>query len=167
MAGGNILGKAGRYVDAVEPILGNMSKAAQDANRNRDNNAANNENASVARDKFALSAPGTRMSQSVRASLINNASPSRANWGGPGSGLRGQTVNFSGGATQGLESLDPRARNLADDVMTRNLQAQLAGGDDDTPFLDQIGHESTSDRIIGGLSTGASILQGIRKARGR
>lgn len=168
-AGGSILGgikgiagKVSPYLDKLGPVLGNMAKAGAEANANRDRILPSMEAAQLARDKFALDAPGTRMSQSLEASILKNAQPSNVNWAGPGSGARGQVPTFTGGFTGALANLDPETRQLADTVLHKDLQDQLAGGDDATKWLDQFGHESAMDKIIGGASTGVNIWDALR-----
>ena len=68
-----------------------------------------------------LEAPNKRLDTSVRASRIANAQPVSASWGGPGSGMRGGTVKFSGGKSQ---PLDPRTKELANDVLLQELEQQ-------------------------------------------
>lgn len=162
-AGSSILGTVDKYAGKVAPILGNMAKAGAEANANRDRILPSMESAQLARDKFALEAPGTRMGQSLKASILKNVQPSHVDWGGPGSGLRGQVPTFTGGFTGALANLDPETRQLADTVLHKDLQDQLAGGDDSTRWLDQFGKESLKDKIIGGASTGASIWDAIRR----
>lgn len=157
-----IAGKVSPYLDKLGPVLGNMAKAGAEANANRDRILPSMEAAQLARDKYALEAPSTRMSQSVKASILKNAQPSNVNWAGPGSGARGQVPTFTGGFTGALANLDPETRQLADTVLHKDLQDQLAGKDDSTRWLDQFGHESAMDKIIGGASTGVNIWDALR-----
>jgi hypothetical protein len=158
---GSILSQAAPYIKKAAPILGGMAKAGAEANANRDRILPSMEGAQLSRDKFALEAPTTRMDQSMRASAIKNAAPVAVNWGGPGSGLRGQVPSFTGGYQGALANLDPQTRQLAETILQKDLQDQLAGTDDDTKWLDQFGKTSTKDKIVGGLATGANIYSGI------
>jgi hypothetical protein len=163
---GGWVGKAGSILDKAEPILGNMAKSGAEANRSRDVLMPSAENSKLARDKFALEAPGARMGQSLKASILAHGRPTSVEWGGPGSGLRGEIPHFSGGVSGAWADLDPRARQLGDSILTSNLQNQLAGKDAETPYLDKIGSTSTMDKIIGGVSTGTSILRGLGGLKG-
>ena len=161
--GTSILSKAGPYAEKLAPILGGMAKSGAEANQNRDRILPSMEHAQLARDKYALDAPSTRMSQSVRASAIKNAAPVKVNWGGPGSGLRGEVPNFTGGYTGAVQNLDPQSRQLADTVLAKTLQDQLAGRDDESEWLDKFGSTSVQDKIVGGAATAANIYAGIRR----
>ena len=162
LPGGSILDKVKSASDKLGPILSNMSANGQKANQTRDQLMPSAENAKLARDKFALDAPTTRMNQSVRASILNTMTPTQVQWGGPGSGLKGQIPTFTGSFTGAIQNMDPRTKQLADTVMTKDLQDQLAGKDDETKFLDQIGKESALDKVVGGASAGANIFNALK-----
>lgn len=163
----SILGKVGgiasQMTGKVAPILGNMAKSGADANARRDQILPQMESAQLARDKFALDAPGTRLKQSVQGSILKSASPTKVNWGGPGSGLRGEVPTFTGGFSGALANIDPQTRALAEQVMHQDLQDQLAGKDDQTKYLDQFGHTSPMDKIVGGASTVASLYSAYKR----
>jgi hypothetical protein len=159
----SILDKAKGIAGKVAPILGNMADAGAKANAQRDAILPSMENSQLARDKYALDAPGTRLSQSVRASGIKNASPTQVNWGGPGSGLRGQVPTFTGGFSGELANMDPQTKALAEETMRKDLQDQLAGKDDQTRWLDKFGSTSPLDKAVGIGSTAASIFGALRK----
>jgi hypothetical protein len=160
--GGSILDKVKASAGKLSPILGNMAKAGADANAQRDRLLPSMESAKLARDKFALDAPGTRLSQSVKSSILKSASPTQINWAGPGSGLKGQIPSFTGGFSGALSNMDPQAKALADEILHKNLTDQLAGKDSQTTFLDQFGHESPMDKIIGGASTASSVWDAVK-----
>lgn len=160
---GSILGRAAPYINKAAPILGGMAKAGADANAARDRILPSMESAQIARDKFALDAPTTRLTQSVRSSAIKNAAPVAVNWAGPGSGLKGQVPNFSGGYQNALANLDPETKQLAEATLHKDLQDQLAGKDDQSRWLDQFGKTSVQDKIVGGAATAAQLYAGVKK----
>ncbi len=78
--------------------------------------------------QFELDAPAQRLTTGVRGSMVANQSPVKAEWGGPGSGLSGGKVNFTGGhANPNLISADARA--LGNDVTHQALLSQLKHDD--------------------------------------
>jgi hypothetical protein len=82
--------------------------------------------------QFELDAPAQRLTTGVRGSMVANQSPVKADWGGPGSGLSGGKVNFTGGhANPNLINADARA--LGNDVTHQALLSQLKH-DDKVPY---------------------------------
>lgn len=150
----NILGAASK----LAPVLGGAAKDAAANNAINDANAVNawrsGESAQLARDEFDLAAPSTRMGQSVRASLIKNASPTQISFKGPGSGVGGFTT--TGGFRNAMSSMDPMATELASQVMADNLEAQKRKRAPVTPPV--TGKSSWGDRLLGGAAFGSSIL---------
>lgn len=161
--GGGILGtlgKIGGIAERAAPILGGAA-ANQAASRRADAQA------DYLRDRSALEsyatglrAPGTRLATGMNASRILNHQPVTAAWGGPGSGLKGGTVKFSGGSAN-PNLVDPRTKTLADDIMAQQLEQQLAGGGinrggppQPAPRRD----ENFAEQILGGAGLGAGIL---------
>lgn len=166
--GSSILGTAGSLLskaNKIAPILGGMATSGSKANQLRDSLAPGQEGAKLARDKYALEAPSTRLSQSVRSGILNTVQPTSVKWNGPGSGLRGEVPTFEGGYSGALQNIDPQTKALAQEVMRKTLQDQLAGKDDETPFLDQVGKTSTLDKVVGGASTAANLYAGYKKGR--
>lgn len=127
--------------------------------------------------RFGLLAPRTRMGTAARGSLAA-AAPVKINFGGPGSGMRGQQTKVTGGFME----RDPRLKQLADSVMDHELQAQLSGKDNITAprmpmatpapkpgFIDKaLGIGSFATGILGALSgfgkpqqTNAPIVGGV------
>ncbi len=156
--GGGILPQVADAAKKVQPILGGMAKAGADANANRDRIMPSAESVKLARDKYALEAPSTRMTQSSKASILKGLQPAKTTWAGPGSGARGEMPTFSGGIPNAVSGMDPRAKELADGILTKNLQDQLAGKDAETPYLDKIGTTSATDKAVGAGAIGASIF---------
>ena len=165
--GGSAAGLAGtagtilKGAQALQPVLGGMADAGAKANQLRDSQIPAMSNAALARDKFNLEQPSTLMSQSVKASLLKNAAPVSAQWAGPGSGLRGQTVNFTGGVSDALKALPGDTSGMAQTILDRNKTAAAAPPTAD-PYLSQYGKESAKDKIVGGVSLGSSILSGLK-----
>lgn len=131
------------------PILGGMAGARS---------AAKAKAGDQQRDlgTFNMQAPRYRLGTAGRAAL-GSAGPVTANWGGPGSGLRGQKVSFSGGASR--VAANPELKRLSDEVMMRELQAQLAG-DKTLP------EPNFFDNLLGGAAAGTSLLGAFRGAGG-
>lgn len=109
-------------------ILGGALTAAQQNAREKELNQIRRDALQLDRDKYALGAPETRLDTSMHASRILNHEPVKAHWGGPGSGLRGETVRFTGGSAN-PNLIDPRTRDLSDDVLNQQLQDQLEHDD--------------------------------------
>jgi hypothetical protein len=113
-------------------IAGGALTAAAQNSRDKELNQIRRDALQLDRDKYALDAPEHRLDTSVHASRILNHTPVTAHWGGPGSGLRGETVKFSGGAAN-PNLIDPRTRDLSDDVINQQLQDQMQHADDLNP----------------------------------
>jgi hypothetical protein len=145
---GGILGTAGKIASNVAPILGGAAQNQANAR-----NLLDQQN----RSNFILNEqlPANRLRTSVAASKVKNFTPVTAQWGGPGSGLKGGIVNFSGGAAN-PNLIDPRTKQQADDVMHQELLNQI----------NRVGpppaqQESGGEKLLGGLATGASLLGGL------
>ena len=150
--GGTAAGAAGvgsRILSTAQklaPVLGEASASRQQANQARDVGNLN-------RFQIQESLPARRLATSTRASMVANRTPTVAQWGGPGSGLRGETVKFTGGfSNPDLYNADTRA--LADDITHQNLLKHLRHGED----VPEVDREGAFDKILGGAATGASIL---------
>lgn len=161
---------ASSMVGDVADVLGGASKAGAQNNILQDRNTLDRESIRLGRDRFATAAPEQRMSNSIRAALAKNATPSSVQWGGPGSGLKGQLPQFSGGIKSiygGLQ--EPDTKNLMDTVLHDQLMAQqqggISGGGKDTA-MPNINQSSVLDKIIGGGSLATSILAAILKNKG-
>lgn len=164
MGGGplSILKTVGKYAQKAAPILGNMAKSGAEANQNRDRNAILAEGVKLARDKFALDAPTTRMHQTTKASMLNHAAPLTMQWGGPGSGLRGELPTYSGGATEALSHLSEDTGPLNNEVMRQNLQDQLSGRDHNMDYMKDMGKTSLLDKLIGIAASGTSLYGAVK-----
>lgn len=105
-------------------------------------------------ERLNLAAPGSKLSTMLAAALTKNFTPRTLNWGGPGSGLKGETPSYSGGsnAAMRLSLQDPMVQKLLADV-----EAGKAGIPNPTA-AGQPGHESRWDKILGGAAFGTSIL---------
>lgn len=141
----------GSKVKGLASVLGGASKdqAASKAM------AARNE---LDWQRLNLDAPGKKLSSSLAAALTKDYTPSTLHWGGPGSGLRGETPTYSGGAKDALTAAknDPAVAKLLQDVLNGKAgipNPQAAGG---------AGHESLLDKILGGAAFGTSVLGAIR-----
>jgi len=157
-------------------ILG-QAAASQQASKALDDRAAlslfgEQASAENAAKRFALTAPGSRLKQSVGASLINNYQPQSLSWGGPGSGLRGEMPTYRGGVPGGMANLDPQTKSLSQQVMKDQLLAQMnggaSGGNDDraippVPKVGDANEDSTWEKLLGGAALGTSIYGALGK----
>lgn len=155
-AGPSMLSKAAGLAGKLAPVLGGLSKGRNESRQANDTN-------SMARDRIALDSynsglksPSTRLNTSLAASRVANRQPVTAEWGGPGAGLRGQTVKFNGGSAN-PNLISPDTKALAEDTMHQEM-LQGMGGKGGPPTLSQPQDSSTLDNIIGGASTASSIL---------
>lgn len=175
-AGGSmsILGSLSKYFDIankVAPILGGAAKGRAEGKQTDflDSSAADRANADItgknfdmaqrARE-FSMTAPRTRLGTASRGAMAA-AGPVKANWGGPGSGMNGQSLHFTGG----FMADDPRMREMGNSVMDQELQAQLSGKDNiEAPVIPDATpapESSFGDKALGVGSTVASILGAI------
>lgn len=144
----------------VAPILGGAAKNASQSQTTQNNEQLQRDRLAMERFRLGLDAPGQRLNQSVAASKTANASPVTAQWGGPGSGLRGQTTKFTGGyANPNL--ISPETRAQAQDLMHQNLMLQMQHGSD----LPGVTPAKTSKvgNILGGGALATSLLGAFRK----
>jgi hypothetical protein len=168
-AGRSILSRVGssKFLTGAADVLGGASRSAAQNNALNDANAVNlynsQEGNQLARDRFALDAPGTRMGQSAKASILSRVKPTTINWGGPGSGVRGQVPTTAGGFHDGLANMDPAVGQLAQEIMQQNLANQRANRDGVTVTPPRIGRSSAGDRLLGGAALGTSILGLLRR----
>lgn len=161
-------------LSGLSDVLGGAAKSGAAANQSKDALKVALEGAKLNRDKFATQAPGVRMNTSIRAALAKNAAPASVQWGGPGSGLRGEVPTFSGGANSIVPAMhDPGMSGLFDQIMKDQMMAQQQGGQSGgntdnkmTVNPQDIGKTSLLDKIIGGGALGSSILSSILKNRG-
>ncbi len=149
---GGILSGLGS-VKGITDAAGKLSPILGGINANRASNQQANDLLTMRQKQYELDAPATRLSTSRKASLLANFQPVKADWGGPGSGLAGKTVNFTGGFNN-PDLYSPETKQLAQDIMHKQLLASLQGED----TLPPAGRSSTMDKILGGIGTGASIL---------
>lgn len=157
----------GGLLKNVAPILGGMSKAGVDANAARDRNAILKEQMRLNRDRFATDAPDRRLSTSTRASILSNFKPTSVEWGGPGSGERGEVPKISGGLSDSIANLDPQTKALVQQILKDELAQQMRGGetgggqDRAVDLGSDFGKSSTGDKIVGGASTAANLLGAV------
>lgn len=148
----------------LSSIFGGASKGAREDRILQDQGNLQRDQLNQNRFRINESLPGDRLSTSVRASRVRNAEPVQFQWGGPGSGLRGELPQFTGGHAN-PNAIDPRTRTQADDVLDQMIRAQM--GRTEAPQVSQPGRDSRGGRILGGLALGSSILGGINALRPR
>lgn len=162
----------------LSKLFGGAAKNQQANKEKQDSLAALLERTRLDRDKFALDAPGTRVNQSMKSSLMNSYTPTKVDWGEggfkPGMGLAGVTPKFTGGFNGGMANLDPRTKSLNDQVMQDTLASQKSGGftgggDQRMAQLQggQGGKSSILDKILGGGSLVTSLLAGLKGFGGK
>lgn len=124
----------------------------------------------LAAKKFATDAPGVRHATAERAALANAATPASVQWGGPGSGLRGEVPQFSGGIKSiYAANQNPEMRQLSDRVLHDQLVSQMGGGasggnqDVDLGSAKDVGEGSAAGDTLGGLGLGLSIFDVLNK----
>lgn len=168
--------------------LGPLAKIFGGASGQEAQAKTNEEQIQLGRDRLgldrylgAIDARGTRMNNSVRGSMIKHASPVTSSWGGPGSGLRGEKVQFSGGYAN-PDLIDPASRELGDDVMLQELEQQTAGTErgkargfvnQPASYLNRGGppdiagppKSSGWDKLLGGGAFGFSVLDAILNSK--
>lgn len=169
------INKISNLVTPLSDVLGGAAKSGQQQNNVADQlklalyNAK--QNATLGAKRFALAAPGKRMGTSMQALLSKYDTPTKVNWGGPGSGLRGEVPTYSGGLSGAVRSAssDPSYQKLRDQVTQDELTSQMAGGasggnqDVSVGTPPDVGSSSAGDNILGGGALTASILAALGK----
>lgn len=155
-------------IEGITNVAGGAARAGQAQNNTQANQQMQAEQNRLARDKFALDAPGNRLSTATRASLMGNFQPTKVSQFMPGMGLRGERPQITGGVAGGMANLDPRVKQLGSTVMSDALAAQkaggLTGGKTDTTTIDpEIGKSSWLDKLMGGTALGGGMLAAILK----
>lgn len=148
-------------VPAIASTLGGAAKAGQAQNNTDSQLALQQGQLQQGANKLALEAPNTRLATAIKASLASNYTPQQTTWAGPGSGLKGLKPTITGGLAGGLANLDPRVKDLANQVMIDELTGQQQGGPsggNQDRTVPQVGQSSAGDKLLGGASLGTSIL---------
>lgn len=146
LTGAGVGSKILNGISKVAPVLGQAAggrAAAQQANDQSNTQRAN----------ILLKAPSQRMANAARANLLKSG-PTTVDWGGPGSGSRGQTVKFG----DGIHTPMPDMGTIPDDIVHQELSKAMNGED-----LPKAGHSSALDNILGYGATAANILGALRK----
>lgn len=154
----------------ISDVLTKAAAGGQSAQQNNDTLKIALANATTNRLQTAASLPGTRLKTSVAAGMTSRATPTKINWGGPGSGLRGEVPTTTGGFH---DTVTPTAdtKALGDQIQHDQLLSQLQGGPSgpnggSDMAMPQVGQASTGDSILGGAGIGTSILGSILASRG-
>lgn len=130
-------------------------------------------NLDLDRRQHALNAPDTRMSQSVRGSILKNAQPFTLS--GLPDRIASRIPQMSGGLTPAMFSDDTRA--LGEEMTRKALIDQLrgdefapmektdfTGGVLQAPQMENFQKSGLLEKILGGLGLGASLIGGIGSA---
>lgn len=163
LASGGLGGKILQGATKAAPILGGMSKAQSESRRADAQDQLSRDALALQRYDRERALPGQRMDLSTRASMIKNRMPVTSEWGGPGSGLSGGKVTFRGGfANPNL--IDPRTAQLADDILAKELQGQLAGTGG-PPTITPRPRTNFGEKILGGAAAATGILGAFPRRR--
>lgn len=164
---GGFLSKVGGWLNRASPILDAANKIAPvlgKAAEGRAEGRMTEEQFNIYRDRLNqdaardnAQAPRRRMGDMTRANAMA-AGPVSASWGGPGSGLKGQTVKFTGG----FNERDPRMKQLADLVMDQQINNQLTGADH-TPGATPAIQPGVIDKTLGIGATTGGILGAVNE----
>lgn len=148
---GSILGTAGK----IAPVLGGMASERGKAKEQGAQDQLSRDTIDQRAADFNLRAPATRLGTGARG-VAAGAGPVKINWGGPGSGLRGEQTKVTGGFSAAAG--DPRMKQIGDATFDRALSDQLAPpmkGATPAP------EASALDHLIGGGADIASILAAL------
>jgi hypothetical protein len=149
----------------ISSILGAAGKARGEAQGQNEDRILKRAQVDLQRRQHMLDAPGQRVKAAKSASMVANYQPHKVNWAGPGSGLRGQIPEITGGFNNpDMYSQDTRA--LANDTIKKHLVASLTGADN-VPELPEMGKSNWLDKILGIGGLGSSLLGAVGAGRGR
>jgi len=120
--------------------------------------------------KFALAAPGTRASNAVRGSLIQNLQP--VSFSGLPSRISNSIPHMTGGLTPAAISPEARAAGgeltrqsvlelLKGDQFTPQTPTNFQGGVLPLPQMEALKQSGLLEKILGGLGLGGSLLSGL------
>jgi hypothetical protein len=125
------------------------------------------------RRNFALNAPDTRMSQSVRGSILANAQPFKLE--GLPDRIASRMPQISGGLTP--EMFSPETRQLGQEMTRKALLDQLRGDEFEPlqrtdfqsgvlapPKMEDYQKSGLLEKIMAGLATGGALVGGVGEA---
>lgn len=151
---------------ALADVLGGAASGGTNTQQKDDALKLALANLVTSRQKSAATLPGTRLANSVKSSLATTAAPSTVKWNGPGSGLKGELPEYSGGVSGGLANLDPGTKQLAQqnihDELLQQMQGGASGGNTDAAVPD-VGKSSTLDKLTGA----GGLVAGLASALGQ
>lgn len=169
---GSILGMVKKGSDAysgVSDVLGGAAKGANQQNNQQDQLKLLLANLQQKQNEDAATLPAKRLSTSVQGSIAAHATPSKFNWGGPGSVAHGGPMpSFSGGPTGAVANLDPETKQLGQtnvhDMLLQELQGGRGGGNTDMN-APQVGQTSGFDNALGGSALVTALLGALNKKK--
>lgn len=169
--GAPFTGGASLALGGLSDVLGGAAKSDTGQANESDKLKLALQQALLNSKKFATSAPAERLATGERAALAKTATPASVQWGGPGSGLRGEVPTYSGGIKSiYAANQDPTMKALSQRTLEDSLMAQLNGGptgknqDVDLGSAADVGEGSMGGDILGGLGLGTSIASVLAKA---
>lgn len=169
---GSILGMVKKGSDAysnVSDVLGWAAKGANAQNNQQDQLKLLLANLGIKQNEDAATLPAKRLSTSVAGSMAENATPTKFNWGGPGSVAHGGPLpTFSGGPSGALANLDPATKQLGatnvHDMLLQELQGGRGGGNTDMN-APQVGQTSGFDNALGSSALITALLGSLGKKK--
>jgi hypothetical protein len=154
-------------------LYGIRQGATTNALQNQSAEQTQHANLDLNRRNFALNAPDTRMSQSVRGSILANAKPLTLS--GLPDRVASRIPQMSGGLTP--EMFSPETRQLGEEMTRKALIDQLKGdefaplertdfqgGVLTPPKMEDYQKSSLLEQIMAGLSVGGSLVGGVGEA---
>lgn len=154
----------------VSDVLGSAAKGANQQNNTQDQLKLLLAQLKLKQNEDATVLPAKRLSTSVQGSMAAHATPTKFNWGGPGSVAHGGLMpSFSGGMTGALENLDPETKQLGQtnvhDMLLQELQGGRGGGNTDMN-APEVGQTSGFDKVLGGSALTSALLAALAKRKG-
>ena len=138
------------------PILSGAAKSRGEAQATNEQLGINRALADINRRKYMLDAPGARMRQAARSSMVASHTPTEFKMLKPGAGQRGEAPQFSGGFNNPNLYTDD-TKKLANETIKNHLVASLSG-EDRIPELPPVGRSSRIDKILGGAGLVTGML---------
>ena len=138
--------KYGSKAQALSSILGQAASSSRNAK-------AQDALIGLNYDKFNADEGRSQLKQALAAALTQNYKPQQVQWGGPGSGLRGELPTYTGGSQAAMQGAlqDPLLQELLNRAKRPAAPAQ--------PDL----KSSKLDKLLGIAALGSSLYAGVRR----
>jgi hypothetical protein len=159
-----------RQNQLLAQLYGTRQNATMNALQGQSSEQMGHANIDLNRRQFALNAPDTRMSQSVRGSILANAKPMTLS--GLPDRVASRIPQISGGLTPEMFSAETRELGAE---MTRKALIDQLKGDEFTPLertnfqggvlaspeLEKLQKSGLLEKILGGVALGSSLYSGV------